>query len=63
MTSREVLAPGWRERDDTRESFSSGEGKRGVSSGGLGWRMCAREEALTGGDRDTETSSHESSLI
>ena len=49
MTSGEVLAPGRRERDDARESFSSGEGKRGGSSGGLGWRMCASEEALTGG--------------
>ena len=48
MTSREVLAPGWRERDETRDSLSSGEGKRGGSSGGLGWRMCASEEALTG---------------
>ncbi len=37
-----------RPRDGTRESFSSGEGKRGGSSGGLGWRICANEEALTG---------------
>jgi len=39
-----------RPRDDTRESFSSGEGKRGGSSGGLGWRICANEDALTGRD-------------
>lgn len=38
-----------RTRDGTRESLSSGEGKRGGSSGGLGWRrICANEEALTG---------------
>ena len=37
-----------RPREETRESFSSGEGKRGGSSGGLGWRICANEEALTG---------------
>lgn len=30
-------------------SFSSGEGKRGGSSAGLGWRICANEEVLTGG--------------
>jgi hypothetical protein len=39
---------GRRTREGTRESFSSGEGKRGGSSGGLGWRICANEEALTG---------------
>jgi hypothetical protein len=39
---------GRRTKEDTRESFSSGEGKRGGSSGGLGWRICANEEALTG---------------
>lgn len=39
-----------RPRDGTRESLSSGEGKRGGSSGGLGWRICANEEALTGRD-------------
>jgi hypothetical protein len=39
---------GRRPRDDTRESLSSGEGKRSGSSGGLGWRICANEEALTG---------------
>ena len=39
-----------RAKDGTRESFSSGEGKRGGrSSGGVGWRMCANEEDLTGG--------------
>jgi hypothetical protein len=43
------VSRGMRDRDDTRVSFSSGEGKRGGgSSGGLGWRMCANEEALTG---------------
>jgi len=39
-----------RDRDDTRESFSSGEGKRWGSSGECGWRMCANEEARTGAD-------------
>jgi hypothetical protein len=39
-----------RDRDDTRESFSSGEGKRGESTGECGWRMCANEEALMGAD-------------
>ena len=42
------VSPGRRARDDTRVSFSSGEGKRGGLSGGLGWRICASEEALTG---------------
>ena len=44
------ISLGRRPRDDTRESFSSGEGKRGGSSGGLGWRRCANEEVLTGRD-------------
>jgi hypothetical protein len=39
---------GRRPREDTRESLSSGEGKRGGLSGGLGWRICANEEVLTG---------------
>jgi len=39
---------GRRTKEDTRASFSSGEGKRSGSSGGLGWRICANEEALTG---------------
>lgn len=47
-TSEGNVSLGRRARDDTRDSFSSGEGKRGGSSGGLGWRMCAKEEALTG---------------
>lgn len=45
------VSPERRAKDGTRESFSSGEGNRGGrwSSGGVGWRMCANEEALTGG--------------
>jgi hypothetical protein len=48
--SGEEVARGRRAREGTRESLSSGEGKRGGSSGGLGWRICASEVALTGRD-------------
>ena len=36
-------------RDEKQVSLSSGIRKHGGLSGGLGWRICAEEEALMGG--------------